>query len=198
VWSTWLHRRRIAAWMTCDGDACGRLAGLRSLPNSGRGVERLAVAVAVLMRISAVGCGYGDVGAFEDGALLTANADARVLVSRKRRRSRVAAWLQWRGWSGGCHGGPFFMVTGVDMTSSAPLLEGEFVDVGEDLRLRSSIAVSRTMTVACFRFRGRFVGSSLVADGEAEDVGKALRVAGAGAIADGLDAHWWLRAEGGF
>ena len=52
------------------------------------------------------------------------------------------------------------------------------------------MAVSRMVTELC-------VASAVFADAEAEDVGEVFGVAGACAVADLLDAHGRLWAEGG-
>ena len=157
-------------------------------------VEDFAVAGAEFDADFAVGRDYGGVGAVEAGALLVVDADAESAgFAEEKIFERGDLRVVGEDGEKGAEAALFHLNGGGHDVESTER-KSAFGDVGEDLGgeivdggFEDGDGVS--VGAGC-----GFVG---FADAEAEDVGEVFGVAGAGAVADLLDAHGGLRAEGG-
>ncbi len=175
-----------------DGD-CVERGGGATVFELGGGVEDFAVEGADLDADVSVGGGDGGVSTVDAGALLAVDADAEGggLGEEEAFEGGGVSVVGEDGDEGAETA--FFHGDGGEHDVERAKGEGGFGDVGDDLR--------GEIVEGGFE-DGDGVGGvfgSLVgfAEGEAEDVGEVFGVAGACAVADVLDAHGGLRAEGG-
>ena len=174
-----------------DGDAVSGGGGA-AVFELGGGVEFFAVEGADFDADFAVGGLDWDVGAVEAGAAILADTEAEGagLGEEKTLEGGPVGFVGEDGEEGA--EAALLHVDGGGHDVEGSLGKGLLGDVGEDLGREVVECGFEDGDGLCFGGCGFGF-----ADGEAEDVGKTFGVAGSGTIADLLDAHGGLGAEGG-